>query len=192
MTGRILIAYVSRRGSTAGIALAIGRELEAAGHRVEVAGVERITSLEGFGAAVIGAPVYMARIEKGVAGFVSRHRDGLSRIPVAAFAVGIAPVDHRVGSVGEILAKLTAALDPVKPVAVTMFAGRLDLARMSFTERTMTGLMKVLTGDFRDWDAIREWARGLPAILGVEPPEGGAGGENPVHGGPGAGGKKTI
>jgi hypothetical protein len=29
----------------------------------------------------------------------------------------------------------------------------------------MTGLMKVLTGDFRDWDAIRAWARELPALL---------------------------
>ena len=192
MTGRILIAYVSRRGSTAEIARAIGRELEAAGDRVEVAGMEGVTSLEGFGAAVIGAPVYMAKIEKGVAGFVSRHREGLSRIPVAAFAVGIAPVNPRVGSVEDILAKLTAALDPVKPVAVTMFAGRLDLARMSFTERTMTGLMKVLTGDFRDWDAIRAWARDLHAILGFEPPEGGTGGGSPVPGGPGAGGKKTI
>lgn len=167
MAAEILVAYVSRMGSTAEIAQAIGRELEAAGNSVEVAEMKGIASLEGYRAVVIGAPVYLANIEKDVAHFVARHRDGLSRMPVAAFAVGIAPVDHRVGSVESVLEKLGAALDPVKPVAVTMFAGRLEPARMSFVQRTMTGLMKVLTGDFRDWDAIRAWARELPVILKV-------------------------
>jgi menaquinone-dependent protoporphyrinogen oxidase len=167
LAAKILIAYASRTGSTAEIAQAIGRELEAVGHTVVVSGMKGIDSIEGYRAVVIGSPVYMAAIEKDVALFVSRHRDALARIPVAAFAVGIAPVDHRVGPVEGVLEKLRAALDPVKPVAVTMFAGRLELARMSFVQRTMTGLMKVLTGDFRDWEAIRTWARGLPAALNV-------------------------
>jgi menaquinone-dependent protoporphyrinogen oxidase len=165
MAGKFLIAYVSRMGSTAEIAQAMGRELEAAGHSVVVSDMKGIDSIEGYRAVVIGAPVYMAAIEKEVAHFVARHRDGLSRIPVAAFAVGIAPVDHRVGSVESVLEKLRASLDPVKPVAVTMFAGRLELARMSFVQRTMSGLMRVLTGDFRDWEAIRAWARGLPPVF---------------------------
>jgi menaquinone-dependent protoporphyrinogen oxidase len=167
LAAKILIAYASRTGSTAEISQAIGRELEAVGHTVVVSAMNGIDSIEGYQAVVIGSPVYMATIEKDVALFVSRHRAGLAGIPVAAFAVGIAPVDHRVGPVEEVLEKLRAALDPVKPVAVTMFAGRLELARMSFVQRTMTGLMKVLTGDFRDWEAIRAWARGLPAALNV-------------------------
>jgi menaquinone-dependent protoporphyrinogen oxidase len=167
MAAKVLVAYTSRTGSTTEIAQAIGKELEAVGHTVVVSGMKEIDSIEGYRAVVIGSPVYMAAIEKDVALFVSRHRDVLTKIPVAAFAVGIAPVDHRVGSVESVLGKLRAALDPVKPVAVTMFAGRLELARMSFVQRTMTGLMKVLTGDFRDWEAIRAWARGLPAAFNV-------------------------
>jgi menaquinone-dependent protoporphyrinogen oxidase len=167
MAAKILVAYTSRTGSTAEIAQAIGKELEAVGLDVMVSDMKGTGSIEGYRAVVIGAPVYMAAIEKDVALFVARHRDGLSRIPVAAFAVGIAPVDHRVGSVESVVEKLRAALDPVKPVAVIMFAGRLELARMSFVQRTMTGLMKVLTGDFRDWEAIRAWARGLPAVFNI-------------------------
>jgi menaquinone-dependent protoporphyrinogen oxidase len=165
MAGKILIAFASRKGSTAEIAQAIGKELESAGNSVEVAEIKGIRSLEGFRGVVIGAPVYMAKIEKDVGAFAARFGGVLSRLPVAAFAVGIAPVDPRVGTVEGVLDKLKAALGPVQPVAVTMFAGRLDLARMSFAERTMTGLMKVLTGDFRDWEAIRAWARELPAVL---------------------------
>jgi menaquinone-dependent protoporphyrinogen oxidase len=167
MTGKILIAYTSRKGSTEGIARAIGEELEAAGCSVAVAAMEGISSLEGYKAVIIGAPVYMARVEKAVPGFVARNREGLLVVPVAAFAVGIAPVNPRVGTVDDVLAKLRSALEPVKPAAVTMFAGALELSRMSFTERTITTLMNVLTGDFRDWEAIRAWARELPSILKI-------------------------
>ncbi len=167
MAATILIAYASRMGSTAEIAQAIGRELEAAGFGVEVAELKEVNSIEGFRAVVIGSPVYMTQIEKDVARFIARHGDGLERIPVAAFAVGIAPVDPRVGSVESVLEKLREALGPVRPVAITMFAGRLELARMSFVQRTMTGLMKVFTGDFRDWQAVRAWAMGLPAAFRI-------------------------
>ena len=185
MAGKVLIAYTSRMGSTAEIAQAIGRELETAGFVVEVAGLKDVGSIEGFDAVVIGSPVYMTQIEKDVAVFTARHRAGLSRVPVAAFTVGIAPVDHRVGSVGDVLDKFRAALGPVKPVAITMFAGRLELARMSFVQRTMTGLMKVFTGDFRDWEAIRAWARELPAACGMRHPGG------PPDGGPGGSGSQV-
>ncbi|HVN66064.1 MAG TPA: flavodoxin domain-containing protein [Methanomicrobiales archaeon] len=166
MTGRVLIAYTSRRGSTEEIARAIGRELEAAGNAVTVADMKGIDSAAGYRAVVIGAPVYLAKIEQAVPAFVARHREDLLKVPVAAFAVGIAPVNPAVGSVEETLGRLRAALDPVKPVAVAMFAGRLELSRLSFLERTLVGAMKVLTGDFRDWEAIRAWAWGLPAVLG--------------------------
>jgi len=165
MTGKILVAYATRMGSTAEIAQAIARDLAAAGKSTEVAELAAVTTLAGFGAVVIGTPVYLAKVEKDVASFVARHREALLRVPVAAFAVGIAPVDPRVGSVEDVLGKLRAALDPVRPVAVAMFAGRLELSRMSFLQRTLTGAMKVLTGDFRDWDAIGRWARELPEVL---------------------------
>jgi menaquinone-dependent protoporphyrinogen oxidase len=167
MSGRILVAYTSRKGSTAEIARALGTELEAGGNTVVVADLKGISSVEGYQAVVIGTPVYMAQIEKAVSDFVSRNREGLLAVPVAAFAVGVAPVNPKVGSVEEVLGKLRAALEPVKPVAITMFAGRLELSRMSFFERTITTLTNVLTGDFRDWETIRAWAMGLPSALRI-------------------------
>jgi menaquinone-dependent protoporphyrinogen oxidase len=167
MTGKVLVAYTSRKGSTEEIARAIAAELEAMGNTVTVADMKGITSVGDFGAVVIGAPVYLAQVEKAVPAFVARNHDGILKVPVAAFVVGIAPVNPKVGSVEEVLGKFRAALAPVKPVAVTMFAGVLDLSRMSFVERTMTTLMNVFTGDFRDWEAIRAWARELPPVLNL-------------------------
>jgi menaquinone-dependent protoporphyrinogen oxidase len=167
MTGKILIAFTSRKGSTEGIARAIGTELEAAGYSVVVADMKGITGVADYQAVVIGAPVYMAQVEKAVSEFVAGNRQGLLAVPVAAFVVGIAPVNPKVGTVEEVLEKLRGALEPVKPAAITMFAGALELSRMSFFERTVTTLTNVLTGDFRDWEVIRSWARDLPAVLKV-------------------------
>jgi menaquinone-dependent protoporphyrinogen oxidase len=77
----------------------------------------------------------------------------------------MAAVDPKVGSVEGVMKHLLAALDPIQPAAITVFAGRLDPSRMSFIDRTMTALMKVRTGDFRDWNAIAAWVRTLPALL---------------------------
>jgi menaquinone-dependent protoporphyrinogen oxidase len=48
-----------------------------------------------------------------------------------------------------------------------MFAGALDAGKMNFVERSLTSLMKVPTGDFRDWDAITAWARTLAGKMGL-------------------------
>ncbi|MDD1675968.1 MAG: flavodoxin domain-containing protein [Methanomicrobiales archaeon] len=165
MTGRILITYISRTGTTAEIAQAIARDLETSGEVVDVTDMKEVSSLRGYRAVVIGGPVYMGNILKDVKIFVMRYRMELLQMPVAAFAVGFAPVDPKIGTVEEVLEKLRLALDPVRPVATTVFAGRLDPTRLSFVSRKLVAFMKAPTGDFRDWDAIGAWAKSLPAVL---------------------------
>jgi menaquinone-dependent protoporphyrinogen oxidase len=161
MTARILVAYASRKGSTAGIAQAIGKELVSAGHTVDVIEMKTVTTVEGYNAVIIGAPVYMGKVDKDISKFVAKNRDRLASIPVAAFAVGIAPVAPQIEPVEKVLNDLTNAISPIQPVAATVFAGKLDPDKMSFIERQMTSLMKIKTGDFRDWNAIAVWAREL-------------------------------
>ena len=167
MAKKILVVHASRKGSTEEIARAVAKELEASGSTVEVSEMQAATVPEDVQAVVIGAPVYAGHIVAEVAAFVAKNRLRLEKIPVAAFAVGIAPVEPKTGPVERLLEELKKALLPIQPVAVTMFAGKLDPARMSFVERTMTKMLKVPTGDFRDWNRIREWGRGLVAELKV-------------------------
>ncbi|MDD1653494.1 MAG: flavodoxin domain-containing protein [Methanomicrobiales archaeon] len=167
MAKKILVVHASRKGSTEEIAKAIAQELQAGGAAVEVAGMERTLAGEDVHAVVIGAPVYTGHIVPAVAEFVGRNRPRLEKIPVAAFAVGIAPVMPQAGPVEKLLEELKKAISPVVPVALTMFAGKLDPARMSFVERTMTRMLKVPTGDFRDWEAIRAWAREVAKVTGA-------------------------
>ena len=167
MTAQILVAYASRKGSTAGIAQAVGKELVSAGYTVDVIEMKTVTTVEGYNAAIIGAPVYMGKVDKDISKFVAKNRDRLASIPVAAFAVGIAPVAPQIEPVEKVLDNLTKAVSPIQLIAATVFAGKLDPDKMSFIERQMTSLMKVRTGDFRDWNAITAWARELPGMMKV-------------------------
>jgi menaquinone-dependent protoporphyrinogen oxidase len=167
MTARILVAYATRKGSTAEIAQAIKKELVSAEHTVDVAEAKTVRTIEGYNAVVIGAPMYMGSIEGEAGKFVKQFDKHLAHLPVAAFAVGMAPVSKDAKHLEAGLKALHASLAPLKPVAATMFAGRLDPTKLSFIQRKMTELVKSPTGDFRDWNAIAAWARELPAKLGV-------------------------
>jgi menaquinone-dependent protoporphyrinogen oxidase len=167
MAAHILVAYTTRKGSTAEIALAIAKELEKTGAAVTVSDMTTVSSLEGYNAVIVGAPVYTGRVAGDVAVFARRHRDSLGRVPVAGFVTGIAPVFPKTGDISVFTGQLAEALAPAKPVAMTMFAGNLDTARLSFIERGMTSLLKVPTGDFRDWVTIALWARDLPGKMGL-------------------------
>ena len=167
MTARILVAYVSKKGSTAEIAREAGTELERAGFFIDTAEMAKVTSLADYDAVILGAPVYTGKVVGDIALFVSKNRDALSRIPVAGFVVGIAPVFPGAGDVDTFTGQFRAVLQPVTPVDVTMFAGVLDAGKLSFVERGLTSLLKVPTGDFRDHDAIAAWARGIPEKMGL-------------------------
>jgi menaquinone-dependent protoporphyrinogen oxidase len=164
---RILIAYASRKGSTAEIAQAIGKELQAAGHIADVTEMGAVSSLAGYDAVVIGGPMYMGRIVGDAAKFVKRHRDALAKLPVAGFVVGLAPASNDPEGMEWTKKALHAALDPLQPVAETIFAGRLDPSQLSWFQGWITKKVKSPVGDFRDWTAIAAWARDLPEKMGI-------------------------
>jgi menaquinone-dependent protoporphyrinogen oxidase len=164
---RILVAYVSRKGSTAEIAQAIGKELQAAGKSADVAEMSTVASLAAYDAVVIGGPIYMGRMVGGAGKFVKRHLDALSKLPVAGFIVALAPVSG--DPVGMEMAQkaLQTALSPLQPVAETIFAGKLDPQKLSWFQNWITKKVKTPVGDFRDWTAIATWAKELPKKMGV-------------------------
>jgi menaquinone-dependent protoporphyrinogen oxidase len=61
---------------------------------------------------------------------------------------------------------LIDALQPIRPIAATLFAGKLEPAAMGFGERAVILLLRAPSGDFRDWNGIRSWARSLVPLFG--------------------------
>jgi menaquinone-dependent protoporphyrinogen oxidase len=162
---RILVAYATRNGSTAGIAQAIGRELVSAELTVDVSELKTVSTLAGYRAVVIGVPLSMGSVDGAVGKFVGKNREQLLNLPVAAFVVGLAPKNPDPGAVEMAIGALKNPSNLSIPVSSVMFAGKLDPAKLSFIQRKMTELVKSQVGDFRDWDAIAAWAQELPGMM---------------------------
>lgn len=167
MGAKILVAYATRNGSTAEIAQVIGKELTTAGHTADVTEIKTVLTLEGYTAVVLGGPLYMGSIDSAVSKFIGNHHMQLQKLPVAAFAVGLAPKNPDPGAGDAAMAALKKSLGPVTPVSSALFAGKLDPAKLSFIQRKMTEMVKSPIGDFRDWNAIAAWVRDLPVKMGL-------------------------
>jgi menaquinone-dependent protoporphyrinogen oxidase len=167
MDARILVAYTTRNGSTAEIAQAVGKELTTQGLTADVADIKTISTIAGYTAVVIGGPLYMGRIDGAIGKFVGKNLDQLQKLPVAAFAVGLALKNPDPGAGEAAMAALNKSLGPLIPVSSVLFAGKLDPKKLTFIQRKMTELVKSPVGDFRDWNAIAGWARDLPVKINI-------------------------
>jgi menaquinone-dependent protoporphyrinogen oxidase len=165
MGSRVLVAYASRNGSTAEIAQAIGKELRLAGLETTVSDLNSVTELEGYNAVVIGGPLYMGKVVSEVGKFIGRHTKTLGKKPVAVFAVGTSLLSPDPAQKENARRALRSAVSPLIPIVETVFAGKLDPSKLPFFQRKITEMVKAPVGDFRDWDAIAEWARDIAGRL---------------------------
>jgi len=163
MEEKVLVAYATRYGSTREVAEAIAAALREEGAAVDLMRADEVTDTAPYTMVVIGSPVYAGKWLDDALTMVTRHQEALSRVRVALFAVGILIAEDT----PENRQKLKAALDPVvqvvTPVSIGLFAGKLDAKALSFPLRMMLKVMKTPEGDYRDMDAIRRWAKGLPS-----------------------------
>jgi menaquinone-dependent protoporphyrinogen oxidase len=93
--------------------------------------------------------------------FVKENRDILRRVPVAYFLVGMTLARHP-----EKRAEALSYMDPtlkavpeIKPVDIGTFAGALNYHNLSWINKKILKSKGSPEGDFRDWNAIRAWAR---------------------------------
>jgi menaquinone-dependent protoporphyrinogen oxidase len=163
MNNKILVTYASQGGSTAGVAEAIGQALLANGTVVDVLPVKEVTDLRSYQAVVIGSAVHSGKWMPEAMAFVERNQNTLRRIPTAAFQVCMMLATHNEQyqrMAPEWLAPLRAH---IQPVAEGSFAGALwpnQYAKLSekLGLRLFLAAIKLKAGDYRDWDAIRQWA----------------------------------
>lgn len=160
---KILATYASRHGSTAEIAAAIAGELRNAGHEVDLEEAANVSSLAGYAAVVAGSAVYIGKWLPEATAFVERFKEPLGTLPVWLFSSGPLgdETPHPPGDpegIPELVAELGARDHQV-------FVGKLDKGSLGMGERLVTRMVKAPEGDFRDWEAIRGWARMIAASL---------------------------
>lgn len=163
---RVLVAYGSKRGGTAGLARAIGDVLVAQGHAVDVVSAREAASPASYDAVIVGGALYAMRWQRDAWRYALRHADELRAKPVWLFSSG--PLDDTAD---------TQDLPPVPRVrrlaaelgarGHVTFGGRLEPDARGFIASRMA---KTHAGDWRDFERAAAWARGIAEALPTIPP----------------------
>jgi menaquinone-dependent protoporphyrinogen oxidase len=163
---KILVTYATRAGSTAGVAERVAEVLRAAGATVDVKAVAAVHEVKGYDAVVVGSAIRMGQWLPEAVEFVKAHREALSHIPTAYFLVsGFLRDDSP-----EMRQRALAYLDPVRailePISIGLFAGKFDYSKLDWHDRSIAEAVSSSQGDWRNWEAVRQWAHDLqPALV---------------------------
>jgi menaquinone-dependent protoporphyrinogen oxidase len=159
MSDKILIAHATKAGSTGEVAEAIAEELRSGGAEVDVRPANDVKKVSAYTAVIVGSAIRMGELLSDATKFVKKHEKTLNELPVAYFVVCMTMKDDTEENRTTVEAYLDPVCELVEPVDMGLFAGAINYSKLSFPARTMSKAMKVSEGDFRDWDAIRDWTR---------------------------------
>ncbi len=171
METRILVAYATKYGATAGIAEKIGQVLREAGLTVDVKPADEAGNPAAYQAVVLGSAVYIGRWRKEATRFLQANEKALAERPVWLFNSG--PLGE--GDPAELAGEfgfpkgLRPLADRIRPRDIAIFHGAVDLDKLNPLERWMFKNTKSAIGDFRDWNAITAWATAIAATLNDAP-----------------------
>ena len=156
----VLVAVASRHGSTWEIGRVIAGNLAEHDIHASLLYVDEVAGLAGYDAVIVGSAVYRGHWLKSALKFVEHHSAELAMRPVWLFSSGpIAdrPV-HNAVNVDKIV-------ELVRPHGHRIFAGKIDVNKLSFSERAMVFGLHAPVGDYRDWGEITSWSRSIAEDL---------------------------
>lgn len=167
MVHKVLVVYGTKYGATAEIAEKIGGTLQAAGIYADIVNAKDTIVLDHYTAVVLGSAVYIGSWRKDAVHFLEKNIERLSEIPVWLFSSGPAGEGDPVELLGgwHYPEKLKPEIEKVQPREIVVFHGNVDVEKMNFLEKFMISNVKSPTGDFRDWNAITNWAMGIASYL---------------------------
>lgn len=170
MNYRVLVAYGTKYGATAEIAERIGATLQEAGIAADVLPAGEVGDLSPYGAVVLGSAVYAGQWRKEAAGFLQANEQALAERPIWFFSSGPTtdgdPVEAMNG--WRFPEALQPIADRIGPREIVSFSGDLDMKKLNLGEKLIIKAMKAPTGDFRNWESIEAWAKGIAATLQAE------------------------
>lgn len=170
---KVLVVYATKYGSTAEIAHKVGAAIEQAGCAAEVRPASEVTSLDGYDGVVVGSGLYGGRWHQDASAFVRRFEGALKMRPVWLFSSGPTGGSKEADAV---LAKVKQAPERFPMTkSVERYAWRIGARAHATFPGVIGDNMKgfwtrwVPKGDWRDFDAIAAWGRGIAAALSREP-----------------------
>ncbi|HVY09599.1 MAG TPA: flavodoxin domain-containing protein [Mycobacteriales bacterium] len=157
---KVLVAYGSTRGGTAGLAHMVADAFAMRGVSTEVRRAGDIRDLDDVDAVVVGGALYSNRWHPDAVAFVGRHRSELQQLPVWFFSSGPLDDSARSGALAAV-PQVSALAREIEIRGHMTFGGLLD--------KRPTGLLAMFSygaeGDFRDAAHVAEWVERIATDL---------------------------
>lgn len=170
----VLVAVASRQGSTRQIAREIAAQLRTHGVVADVRNAADVSELTGYDAIVLGSAIHIHRWLPEAEAFITRHRAALKTRPVWLFSSGMLAVDKKTSweaNYPQSIDKMRAAVGAREH---KIFTGRRQMEEPKAFWKPFLNVFTKMShfnmtlGDYRDWDAIQQWARTIATALAAE------------------------
>lgn len=163
---RVLVTWGTKLGGTEGIARIIGETLEGEGLNVDIQSASMVRNVDMYDAAIIGGALYANRWHADACSLVNRNVASLRRIPVWMFSSG--PLDDSADDKDiPPPTQISILAERIGAQGHKTFGGRLPPDAKGFPASAMA---KTKSGDWRNPERIRAWAREVARAIPVARP----------------------
>ena len=165
----VLVAYATKYGSTAEIAEAVGETLREQGLPADVKPARGVEALEGYDAVVLGSGLYIGGWHEDAVWFVRHFEAELKTRPVWLFSSG--PTGGSADAEAQVVkAKGSPANFPMTRSVERHFKRIGARGHATFPGKVGDNFKGfwakwIPKGDWRDFDAIADWTRGIAVAL---------------------------
>lgn len=163
---RVLVVVGSRHGSTLELAQAMGQALLSHGVMAQIREADDVPasgsgSVEDYDGVLLGSALYSRSWLEVATRFARERSRSLQARPVWLFSSGAVgnPEMHEGPQELDELRRLTGAREH------RVFPGRLDENDLDAEEREVVEELAAVSGDYRDWAAVRSWAAQIADAL---------------------------
>ncbi|HEX5374894.1 MAG TPA: flavodoxin domain-containing protein [Solirubrobacterales bacterium] len=163
---KVLVAYASKRGSTAEIAATVAKTLSEAGLEVDCLTSDEVSDVSPYDAVVLGSAVYMKRWRGDAKHFLRKHSKQIAERPLWVFSSGpVGDPDQEENPDWLEPPKIVKKVEKLGARDHVVFGGRLPAEPHGPMEKAMVTGVPVEFRDRRDWDQIRSWAEEIASKL---------------------------
>lgn len=165
MNSKVLVAYATLTGSTAGVAKQIGNTLIDKNLTVDVLEVDQVTDLSKYETVILGSGIRGGTFFTKASAFIEKYKADLEQKNFHVFLVCLNMREDTPINRTTVGGYLDAIRSQVKPRSEGLFAGAYNSSKVNFMEKMIMRAMHAPEGDFRKWDEISAWAERIAATI---------------------------